>query len=119
MTRGDQILVAALLALALFSFLLIAALAPLDGDSVTIGGPEGVSDVSLRRTAVYRVEGRLGVVVVEVAEGRASVVDACCPDELCVRAGYARPGRPVVCAPNGVSVTVRGEGGEVLDAVSR
>ena len=57
--------------------------------------------------------------VVEVADGRVRVVDADCPDRLCVRQGWIRyDGESIVCLPHKLIVSIRG-GGQDLDAVAR
>lgn len=43
--------------------------------------------------------------VVEIRGGEARMAHASCPDGLCLH-GAARPGMPLVCLPNGVTVTV-------------
>lgn len=53
-------------------------------------------------------------VTVAVENGAAYVKKADCPDGLCKKAGRARAGKPVICLPNGVivSVTAGGEEGD-------
>ena len=119
MTRGDYAIVVLVMvcALATIPATVIASVRP-PADAV-LTGPGGSSTVTLGTPATYAVEGRGGIVTVRVAGGRAWVSDAECPDGLCMRFGAAAPGRPVVCAPNGVAVSVQtGERG-VLDARSR
>jgi hypothetical protein len=90
-----------------------------DGDSVLLSGPAGATKVSLDEPGRYEVVGSHGAVVFEVSDEGVRAVAAECPDGVCVRSGYARPGRPIVCAPNGVAATLSsGMNGDV-DAVSR
>ena len=46
--------------------------------------------------------------VVEIRDGRAYMKSADCPDGLCLH-GTAQPGMPLVCLPNGVTVTITGD----------
>ncbi|MDF1541643.1 MAG: NusG domain II-containing protein [Anaerosomatales bacterium] len=117
MTRGDVLVAIAVVAVALLTVpSAVAMLAPA-GDAAVLRGPAGSTTVSTTSPGTYVVEGHAGRVVFRVVGGQVMATAADCPDRLCVRMGAAAPGRPVVCAPNGVSATL--ERGEELDAVSR
>ncbi|MFU8891678.1 MAG: NusG domain II-containing protein [Anaerosomatales bacterium] len=118
MTRGDTLVVVAVVALALLSVPSAAAMLAPAGDAAILSGPAGSTTVELASPGTYVVEGHVGRVVFEVAGGEVIATAADCPDRLCVRMGAVAPGRPIVCAPNGVSATLA-SGGEGLDAVSR
>lgn len=119
MTRGDILVLIAVVAVALLAApSAIALLAP-GGETAVLRGPEGVTAVDLSEPGRYVVPGRIGRVVFEVNDGVIFAAAADCPDRLCVHMGSAGPGRPVVCAPNGVSATLEGATSEDLDAVSR
>ncbi len=119
MTRCDVLLLAALAAVALLMFPISSAVTSSGVSSAVIHSPSGTSGVSLDEPGRYEIAGAQGVVILEVENGRIRAVSAECPDHICVKSGFASPGRPIVCAPNGVSVTVTGIRGEGLDAVSR
>ena len=54
---------------------------------------------------------------IRVENGRIAVIDASCPDKLCVRQGYISGGGiPIVCLPHRLSVEVTGGSG--VDAVT-
>lgn len=89
------------------------------GTTAVLHGPEGSTTVDLAVPGRYVVAGSHGSVVFEVVEGSIRVVHADCPDGVCMRMGPAAPGRPVVCAPNGVSACIVGGAQGGLDAVSR
>jgi len=118
-TPGDRIIVATVLGIALLTATGAGALVAPEPGSAVLRGPGGVTVVDLDEPGRYVVPGRVGTVVFEVRDGALRAVESECPDHICVRSGAVAAGRPVVCAPNGVSaalVPVRGEG---LDAVSR
>ena len=119
MTRGDVLVVIAVVAIALLSVPSAGAMLAPAGDTAVLRGPAGSTTVDLSSPDGYVVEGRSGRVVFQVIGGEISAISAECPDHLCVRMGAAAPGRPVVCAPNGVSATLVSGRGEGLDAVSR
>ncbi len=68
---------------------------------------EVVLSIPLSRDGSYSVNG--GSNTIEVKDGRVSIVDADCPDRLCVRQGWIDgKGQSIVCLPNRVIVTVVG-----------
>jgi hypothetical protein len=118
-TRGDVLVVIAVVALALVSVLSAGAVFASADAAAVLRGPAGSTTVDLSVSGMHIVEGRSGEVVFRVADGEVRAISADCPDSLCVGMGAAAPGRPVVCAPNGVSASINGVQGEALDAVSR
>ena len=119
MTRGDLLIIVTVVAVALLSAPTAGALLAPGAGSAVLRGPGGATSVDLSVPGRYVVPGRTGDVVFEVAEGSVFATSAECPDHLCVHMGSAAPGRPVVCAPNGVSATLTSQPGEGFDAVSR
>lgn len=55
---------------------------------------------------------------VEFSPGHVRMLDACCPDGLCVRQGYASVGKPVICLPNRVMLVISGPADTGVDAVA-
>lgn len=119
MTRGDWIVVVAVLALALLSAPQAVASRAAVHEAVVVRGPEGVTTAPLTGSARYIIPGHVGDVIVDVRAGTVRVVAADCPDGVCLRMGAGGPGRPLICAPNGVSVVTRAGGEQELDALSR
>ena len=119
MTRADRILVAVLALAIVLSLPLVSIASSHTPSDAVVKAPEGRTVLDLSKDGVFEIQGRQGVVRLSVSRGQVSALSADCPDQICVRSGAARPGRPIVCAPNGVSVTLSGsqEGG--VDAVSR
>lgn len=73
--------------------------------------------VSLRGvSAPYTIE--LEGNTIEIAEGKLRMLEADCPDGLCVREGWSdSEAKPIVCLPNRVTVILRG-GGTAADGVT-
>ncbi|MHB1136299.1 MAG: NusG domain II-containing protein [Coriobacteriia bacterium] len=117
MTRGDRLLIAALVCMSLLAWPLTAARADGQGGQAFIAGPGGESAVSLSRDAEYHIAGATGDVVVHVSNGAVRIAESGCPDQICVRTGaVSSPGSVIACVPNGVVVRVGGEGDGRLDA---
>ncbi len=65
---------------------------------------------SLSEDGVYSLNG--GSNVLEVKDGRARLIEANCPNHLCIRQGWvSRRGQSIVCLPNRLTVTVMGGDG--------
>lgn len=52
----------------------------------------------------------LGVNIVKISNGRVGIVDANCPDELCIKDGFiSQPGEMLVCLPNKLVLEIKGQ----------
>lgn len=57
----------------------------------------------------YRIRGRQGESVIEVAEGRVRFIESTCRHRVCIATGWLdADGDFAACAPNGVALQVRG-----------
>lgn len=84
---------------------------------ITQNGSE-IMTVSLLRDDEFRIESGNGYNVVSVKDGKIEVAEASCPDKVCRNhRPVSSPGETIVCVPNGLVITVSGDGMEV-DAVS-
>ncbi|MEW6552760.1 MAG: NusG domain II-containing protein [Actinomycetota bacterium] len=113
---GDVILVLAVIALSVF--LIAQGVAGAGTGSrleirVTAGGKEVLTRPLDGGPVRLTVEGFSGESYLEVADGRARMVDSACPDKLCVKTGWiSSPGESIVCLPNRVVIeVVSGDGG--------
>jgi len=60
-----------------------------------------------------------GVNILSIKDGYASVVDASCPDKLCVHMGkISKSGQSVICLPNKVTVYIEGGEDDGIDAMA-
>ncbi len=76
--------------------------------------------LSLDSTGVYKVNGPLGVTVLEVRNGEVHITDSPCSQKLCVHMGaISKSGEAIVCLPNKVVITIEGGHAGGLDAVTR
>jgi hypothetical protein len=72
-------------------------------------------------TETYTVEDDLGVNVIQIEPGRIRVLEADCPDQVCVDAGWLTDSAaPIVCLPHRLVIRLEGRGADVsVDAVSK
>lgn len=93
-----------------------------------MGGVAGGARVTIVQNGVTLYTGPLdedvqiatpdGGNVIEIRDGQARMLYADCPDGLCLH-GAAQPRLPLICLPNGVTVTITGgEEAEPLDGIT-
>jgi|SRR5690554_3637877 len=62
--------------------------------------------------AEIRFETSNGYNILEIADGRARIAEADCPDKLCVKTGWRQQvGQLIVCLPNRLIVRIVGDNG--------
>ena len=66
-------------------------------------------DLSKKEEKDYLVKGINGYVHVHTHDGAIAITESNCPHQDCVKMGYIREsGRPIICAYNGVYITIDG-----------
>lgn len=92
-----------------------------DGATVLVRvAGEQTAEFSQNDDATYCIEGVNGSQnQLVIQNGEVWLVDATCPDQLCVHQGKIRyAGESIICLPNQVSVTISGEDAQALDGVA-
>jgi hypothetical protein len=122
MTTADRVASFALLALSGALALGLRAEAR-PARAVVLSGRTVVAVLPLDRDTTLPVQGRIGELVVTVANGAVRVSQSTCPQRLCVAMGERRrPGEMLACVPNAVLIRLQGEvppGEDMPDAVLR
>lgn len=117
MKKADFLLAGAVLLAAAALYLLLGPKGP--GAWVVVtrdGGEWGRYPLDQDATAVIGGEERN---VLRIADGRASVVEANCGSQACVRTGeISREGEAIVCLPHRLVIRVEGGGAGDLDALA-
>ena len=108
MTRNDLILVAGLLILSLVPCSL--SLFPEKKIAVVKVGGEIVRELDLSEEKIFTVEAGGGKNILEVKGGAVRVVEADCPDKICVQRGAIKNlGETIACVPHKILIEVVGE----------
>ncbi len=110
---GDLVLILALLFVGLISFFAIRLTRGV-GDTVlvTING-ERVAEYSLSDDGEYSINGGSNILI--ISEGTAYMLEASCPDKLCVNQGkISLSGERIVCLPNKIMIEILGDGDEIF-----
>lgn len=107
MTRNDLILI---LTLIIFSLL---PLMNFDSDKkiaiVKVDG-EIVRELDLTTEEIFTIETSDGKNILEIADGAVRVVEADCPDKICVRRGAIKNvGEVIACVPHKVLIEIAGD----------
>lgn len=75
-------------------------------------------DLDIDEPYEFEIVSDSGHNTIRVENGKIGVVDADCPDKICVRQGFIDNGAlPIVCLPHRLSVVITDNGSEI-DAVS-
>ncbi len=121
MTPADRLLLLFMVAAALLMFVLPLGGRGGRGHSVVVEGAGGfLETMSLMEDGELVVPGPKGDTIVVVEAGRVRIDSSPCRQHICIRMGrISTPGSSIVCVPNEVVVTVRGEGRPAIDAVTR
>ena len=109
--RNDIILVLILAVSALLVWLCFSLFSP-DGAYavVTVNGEESAR-YPLSKECEVRLESEGGYNILVIKDGKADVVEASCPDGLCVDFHpISKDGETIVCLPNRTVVSIEGEG---------
>lgn len=120
MKKGDIILIASLLCLSLLIFVLTLLPDPVEPAEVVISvnGSE-YARYPLDEDRVVVIENRGYVNRVEISGGRVRMLDADCPDGVCVGQGWlSDTGSVIVCLPARITITLSGESPSEVDAVA-
>lgn len=109
--RADLLLIAGLLAVSIVAYAAVQFLVRRDGvyAVVKVDGQK-VEQLSLKQAARITVEGyQGGTNEIVVEEGRVYMLEADCPDKICVRTGkISHTGQTIVCLPHRVVVEITG-----------
>lgn len=116
MKKNDIILIGAVLLIAIITAIVVSLLGGAGAYVVVrVDGME-VGKYSLSEDGEYSLNGGTNILVIE--NGEAYLIEANCPDHLCVKQGKInKNGQTITCLPNKLTVTVYGEDNDV-DLVS-
>ena len=80
--------------------------------AVIRSGGKIIAEFPLNTSKTFSVQGALGTTIIEIQAGRARVQADPSPRQYCVKQGWlTRPGALALCAPNQVSLSLRGDSG--------
>ncbi|MCT4563959.1 MAG: NusG domain II-containing protein [Maledivibacter sp.] len=67
----------------------------------------------------FTVKTELGINIIKIENGMVGIVDADCPDKICVKDGpISKPGEILVCLPHKVVVEIKGHSKGEVDGLS-
>lgn len=123
--KWDIALIAVLLALSFIPegiFLLFGEDTHLDGTKAVIqvdGAMYKEIPLSTHKgTDTFVIETAAGYNTVVVRDGEIGIVEADCPDKICIHEGFiSQPGQTAVCLPHKVLIEVRRQNGEDPDII--
>jgi hypothetical protein len=71
------------------------------------------------RKETFSIDNELGKNIIEIKNGEVRIIDADCPDKMCVKAyAISKLGQSLICLPHKLVVRIIGEGKQETDEVS-
>lgn len=120
--KRDFLLIGGLLALALLLWICVRQVGNRAGAYVTVtvdGEMYGTYSLDVEQEVPIRRDGVTTNVLV-IAEGQADMIQADCPDKLCVhQRSISKSKESIICLPNKVVVTVEQAGSPEYDSMAR
>lgn len=120
--KRDFLLIGGLLALALLLWICVRQVGNRAGAYVTVtvdGEMYGTYSLDVEQEVPIRRDGVTTNVLV-IAEGQADMIQADCPDKLCVhQRAISKSKESIICLPNKVVVTVEQAGSPEYDSMAR
>lgn len=125
MTKADTKLLLAIIFLSLFVFALLkfyAAVLPTERQVVIKVSGEVVKKISLQEDRPLQritIEGKKGPSIIEIKGRKVRMLEAFCPDKLCVKQGWiSNPGQSIVCVPNEIVLYFDAAEANFVDAIT-
>jgi hypothetical protein len=119
LTTADRLLIAVFACLVVASFAFVNASS--GEGSVVLIQVDGaiVHKTSLREAHSIAVHGTHGRLIVEIREGKVAIMQAECPNHICVKTGWrAHSGEIIVCVPNNTVVRIVASRGNAVRATT-
>lgn len=124
LTKADKILIGVLLVLSLIGVSLSLSVFPTASDKVAEITVDGVVVKSMPLKEGYQQEFRIGTEeeynIIKVENGNIRIVEANCPDQLCVRTGWiSHMPQQIVCLPYRLVIKVVSANPSDIDEITR
>lgn len=119
MKKRDFIVIFCIMALVVFSFI-IMKITEKTGEKVIIyQNKQEYKTVSLNKNQTIQIPTKTGYNVVKIQDGKVEMIEASCPDQICVHhRKISNTGETIVCLPNKVVVEIVGQTEKKLDSIA-
>lgn len=125
LTKADTRLLIAVILLSLVAYVMIkisAGYASAEKQAVVEVSGKIVRQFDVAEDTAMRMTiwGKTRPTTIEVQKGRMRVLEAFCPDQLCVKQGWiSGPGQSIVCVPNELVIYFQDNDDSGLDGITR
>ena len=118
--KKEMIAVLILIIIAVVSFVCIKFFAEGKGKYVKVYVNEKLTKTfDLKKDREYFIETKLGYNLLIIKNEKARILDADCPNKICVDKGYiSKNGESIICLPHNVVVTIESSEEKEVDAVA-
>ena len=121
LTVADKILIATLLLVSIFSYAMVKA--GLAAGAYAVVSVDNKETTRIRLDAeprTFNFQSAVGPVVVERKNSRVRMLEASCPNKICIKMGWIdSSGGMIVCAPGKLLIRISGKEKDGLDALAR
>lgn len=118
-TKGDKIIISAVLIINLLSIPFIFAIQKEGTDFIVEVDNDFFGKYSLEKEQLISVKGKLGRTEIEIKNRQVRILRSPCLHKLCIKIGWiAHTGKMTACIPNKVVVRVLGNNHDGLDAIT-
>jgi len=115
MKKIDKIILFSLIPFLIFSIFYLSI--ETKNKTLVIYDKNGQREYNLFQKKIVVCEGKIGIVEVEIDNGKARVIESNCKDKLCIKKGWISSiGEYSICLPNEVFIIIKGKG--KLDGIS-
>ena len=105
MKKIDIIIISSILVLSFLSYVFVSMFKEPGASVIVRINGEQVAEYSLSVDGEYELNG--GTNILHIEDGKAWLVDATCPDKLCINFGkIENNGETITCLPNKLTITV-------------
>ena len=79
-----------------------------------------ISIEDLSNSGIFSVDGLIGTTEFEIKDNCVKVISAPCPGKHCIKQGsISKPGQSIICVPNHLIITIKGNNTDNIDAVTK
>lgn len=119
MKKRDFIVIFCIIVLAGISFIAIKMMEKTGEKVVIYQDKKQYKTVSLYKNQIIEIPANKGHNIVKIQDGKAEMIEASCPDQICVHhRKISNTGETIVCLPNKVVVEIVGKTKRKLDSIA-
>lgn len=119
MKKRDFIVIFSIMALVVCSFLVMNRTKQTGEKVIIYQNKQEYKSMSLYTNQIIQIPTNTGYNIVKIQDGKVSMLEASCPDQICVHhRQISSTGETIVCLPNKIVVEIKGKTEKKLDSIA-